>query len=967
MVHGITNNRQIRVFISSTFQDMQGERDELMKKVFPRLESLAEERGVSIVPLDLRWGITKEESENGKVVEICLNEINNCRPFFIGIVGHRYGWCPGKRELFKNSNLKDRYGNFIDEFDDTTSVTEMEMQFGVLRNPAKIDAYFYFKSGEDPKDSHEQLERLRTQIREDGRYPVKEYSEINEFAKMVEQDFFQLLDERFPAVIMDSLTQSRFRTESIINNYDQCFIEDKSQIANLDEWLDDDKEQFMVVIGEHGIGKSALVAHMANKWKDRTDYNVICHFIGENSKHDEGEAVAKWMQQEIANLYKLDKDTKLSQMMNEISGKAKLVVILDGIDKFPSKSGDKQLLWLPIAPTNVKFLLTTTSEDESMESISYYNWLSLKMVPLTIDQRKTLITDYLAQYRKKIDPRQVDKIAADDQNENTLSLISLLNELIYFGDFDSLNQRIDEYLSAKNAEEFFDMVLTRCEEDYGKTLVTDVLSMILLSRSGLSEDEIIRGADIKPLYWSQFYCAFKIHLRTISGLISINNDQMAAAIEKRYINSENLFRSYSRRITALFQEGKAGRDSYELTFQYYYLNDMEALHQEICNLDVFRYAAEHSELEPVSIWRKLLNDKQHHYNLEEYIYLFPTNPSLDDIKALAEIAHMAYYKFGQEAIGMKMMLTTWEAQKRRSEDSATATDIEMELGNFYYASSLNDKAWDIYEDVLKKRNNLYGYYDAHVASTLEMMGHILNCSGKFDAAEQLYRKSLDIYQNVYSGPHYKTANLIHDLATLSHRQGQYDRAIPLYEKAIRIWHQTLGDLSTELVAGYGMMAQCYEEWGNKSEALDNYFQCFFRCRKIYGEKHKKSADYALRILLLARDLEIENKLSEEQKEHVKDILMGTMVTAKVRPDGNAATMGLEGKYAVLSYASWDISQNKNFFTEQIRQKGHHKDILFYRDGKYKKLHFSGPIGVSFSIALGDDYKQAAVKALRNYQ
>ena len=52
-------NRQIRVFISSTFQDMQSERDYLITKVFPRLQAEAARRDVTIIPLDLRWGVTR--------------------------------------------------------------------------------------------------------------------------------------------------------------------------------------------------------------------------------------------------------------------------------------------------------------------------------------------------------------------------------------------------------------------------------------------------------------------------------------------------------------------------------------------------------------------------------------------------------------------------------------------------------------------------------------------------------------------------------------------------------------------------------------------------------------------------------------------------------------------------------------------------------------------------------------------
>ena len=84
--------RVIRVFVSSTFRDMQAERDELVKFIFPQLRKLCEQRGVTWGEVDLRWGITDEQKSEGKVLPICLNEIQHCRPYFIGVLGERYGW-----------------------------------------------------------------------------------------------------------------------------------------------------------------------------------------------------------------------------------------------------------------------------------------------------------------------------------------------------------------------------------------------------------------------------------------------------------------------------------------------------------------------------------------------------------------------------------------------------------------------------------------------------------------------------------------------------------------------------------------------------------------------------------------------------------------------------------------------------------------------------------------------------------
>src|SRR5713101_5137500 len=86
--------RAMRVFISSTFRDMQFEREELVKQVFPRLRKLCVSRGVSWSEIDLRWGVTDEQRAEGRVLPICIAEIHRSPPYFIGLLGERYGWRP---------------------------------------------------------------------------------------------------------------------------------------------------------------------------------------------------------------------------------------------------------------------------------------------------------------------------------------------------------------------------------------------------------------------------------------------------------------------------------------------------------------------------------------------------------------------------------------------------------------------------------------------------------------------------------------------------------------------------------------------------------------------------------------------------------------------------------------------------------------------------------------------------------
>ncbi len=87
------------VFVTSTFRDMQAERDHLHKYVFPELEERLKARFHHLEPIDLRWGVdtaseADEEAKQRLMLKVCLAEIKRSRPFLIALIGDRYGWVP---------------------------------------------------------------------------------------------------------------------------------------------------------------------------------------------------------------------------------------------------------------------------------------------------------------------------------------------------------------------------------------------------------------------------------------------------------------------------------------------------------------------------------------------------------------------------------------------------------------------------------------------------------------------------------------------------------------------------------------------------------------------------------------------------------------------------------------------------------------------------------------------------------
>lgn len=185
--------RSVRVFISSTFADMQAERDHLVKLIFPQLRKRCEARFVAWSEVDLRWGVTDEQKAEGQVLPICLDEIRRCRPYFIGLLGSRYGWVPEDLP----PDLLEREPWLKEHVQARRSVTEMEILHGVLNNPEMAGhAYFYFRDpvacpppvGTQSLEDTAKLEQLKQRIRASG-FPVRDgYPDAATLGRLVLND-----------------------------------------------------------------------------------------------------------------------------------------------------------------------------------------------------------------------------------------------------------------------------------------------------------------------------------------------------------------------------------------------------------------------------------------------------------------------------------------------------------------------------------------------------------------------------------------------------------------------------------------------------------------------------------------------------------------------------------------------------------------------------------------------------------
>jgi len=290
--------REIRVFLSSTFRDMDAERTYLVKQVFPKVRAACLERQVGFSEIDLRWGVSEEESKNGATVEICLKEIDRCRdfpPFFIGFLGERYGWIPRHDELaaYWDKHGDSQYAPAIrDSIERGISVTELEMELAVLgegaadkmaghalfllRAPQLTDQLYRQATGHapDPNDAsyydaaNGRLATLKQRIRHTPYLGIDNYTSIDQFGAAVETYLLAQLDRYFPADEVPTpfertnAAHQAFRFHRLQNFLPRPDVREQ-MIQAIAQRIETPALGPILVTGPSGQGKSALMADLA--------------------------------------------------------------------------------------------------------------------------------------------------------------------------------------------------------------------------------------------------------------------------------------------------------------------------------------------------------------------------------------------------------------------------------------------------------------------------------------------------------------------------------------------------------------------------------------------------------------------------------------------------------------------------------------------------------------------------------
>lgn len=530
---------QMRVFLSSTFVDMQKERDYLVKKIFPSIKAECRRRGVDFVALDLRWGINEETARSGKVVEICMDEIVRSRPFFIGLIGGRYGWIPQEGDEAITEKLLIKYPWIKGCVKDGLSITEMEMQFGVLNNPEPINAYFFQKDEiaipgkfrEKRGSEHAQkLSRLKSAVKEAadaGKCTLNSYSSMKSLGRQVYDALMEKIEELYPEEQNSRYAMYSRRQHEFLDSLRTVYVR-YDRIPDL--------SGSVLVTGPEGIGKSALVANYADTVLKKGGYLVYTVI---NSEVNTAEMCRRMLLYELSLQFPGIDISVLDQPMDvtvDIVKAAKdagfdgdVLWVIDGIDKL-SVPEERSATWLK----GDSDIILTTSHPSDINPGVLAGFKQVEVSPLKPGEIIEITKTYLKGFAKALSGAQESHISNSPLLKNPETLKVFLEELLQFGIHEKLGEFIDGYLSQKTVSGFYSKVLERFDHDFGAKRMRTLFGCLIMCAYGIPEEPLVRMLKINNVEWVAIYTAILPFISVSGGYMTLDDASMSSAAESHY-------------------------------------------------------------------------------------------------------------------------------------------------------------------------------------------------------------------------------------------------------------------------------------------------------------------------------------------------------------------------------------------------------------------------------------------------
>ena len=212
----------------------------------------------------------------------------------------------------------------------------------------------------------------------------------------------------------------------------------------------------LVVLGEPGSGKSALVANWAVGYRAaHPDQTVLMHFVGSSPYSSDWRAMLRRIIGEIGRRAGFEEVPDAPDELRSVFARhlrmaaagGRVILVIDALDQLGDHDGAPDLAWLPpVLPANVR-LVVSTLPGRPLAEVQKRGWPMLRVSPSRLTSADA---DPPAPARAREDPRAgargPDRLRA--RCASPLYLRALLEELRLWGVREPLDGKIDGYLGA---------------------------------------------------------------------------------------------------------------------------------------------------------------------------------------------------------------------------------------------------------------------------------------------------------------------------------------------------------------------------------------------------------------------------------------------------------------------------------------------------------------------------------------
>jgi tetratricopeptide (TPR) repeat protein len=817
-----SKSRVIRVFLSSTFRDFGEERDLLVKKVFPELRRLCRERQVELVDVDLRWGITAEEAEQGKVLPICLEEINRARPYFMGFIGERYGWVPEESEYDQVVIESEPW--LKEHREEGKSVTELEMLHGVLNNPEMAGrAFFYFRNAEysnvkggdyavESPEHAAKLEDLKERIRA-SKFPVVEgYPDPEVLAERVRKDLRELIEEEYPEEeVPDALTLERMRHEAYGAARRKFYLGGENHFAMLDEAvaMEADESLPVLVSGEAGLGKSALVSNWLEHWREEHpgDLFFLHHFSASSDAADPVSMVRRLMA-EVSSVTGDESEpendpkkvleqlpTVLATMSSyAIREERKWLVVLDGLDKI---NGYEHLRWFPrMVPEGLEWVVSCTRGrmEETLQPL--LDWERVELEPFSEERCREFIGTYLGNFHKTLPDERVERILNHPLSNLPLWLLTLLEELRLFGVHEEVEARLTTLLSdppSKEAgeeatiDDLYEHVLARIEEDIEEDYEVEAFKAIWASCDGLARSELLELTGMPPAKWAEIQNILDENLFESGGQITFGNQFIRKAVEDMHLPTDKDKRAAHCWLGEWFDKREVTLDvARERVHQWRSAGDLNRLRACLLEQEMFREHYVQDEYALLRYWVELGEDAGEAY---EEVY----GQWMDDEDLSKKLAGFLMTAGSYGGLTEKLYRRALEGEEKAlGPDHPDTLETVNNLGDLLREKGDSEGAEELFRRALEGQEKALGSDHPDTLNSVWRLGIQLRAKGDLEGAEELFRQALEGNEKVLGLDHPHTLKTVNSLAITVKGRGDLEGAEELYRRALEGKEQVLG-------------------------------------------------------------------------------------------------------------------------------------------------------------------------------